>query len=256
MCVPFPPEEFGRCISEGLDCKEKYQLKSMSVNSLWPRDVIRRHILGQHWFRYFVQVMALCLNHCWLIISAIFWHSPVGNFHDDVIKWKHFPRYWRFVCGIHRSPVNSRHKGQWRGTLMFSLICAWINGWVNNREAGDLRRHRAYYDVTVLIGNNQDFCPWCDFENYSFKIAAVSLRGQWAFCQIRKIAGVHAPGMPGTFSSSLQVSDLDMHHGTCVTHVPWCMPGSLTSGFLWNRRRGKTFPAFPAHAQPAILRIW
>ena len=34
------------------------------------------------------------------------------------------------------------HKGQWRGALMFSLICARINGWVNNREAGDLRRHQ------------------------------------------------------------------------------------------------------------------
>ena len=79
---------------------------------------------------------------------------------------------------------------------------------------------------------------------------------QWASCQIRKITGAHAPGMPGTFSPSPQVSDPDMHHGTCVTHVPWCMPESLTSGFLWNRRRGKTFPAFPAHAQPAILRIW
>ena len=78
----------------------------------------------------------------------------------------------------------------------------------------------------------------------------------WASCQIRKIAGAHAPGMPGTFSPSPQVSDPDMHHGTCVTHVPWCMPGSLTSGFIWNRRRGETFPAFPAHAQPAILRIW
>ena len=79
---------------------------------------------------------------------------------------------------------------------------------------------------------------------------------EWASCQIRKIAGAHAPGMPGTFSPSPQVSDPDMHHGTCVTHVPWCMPGSPTIGFLWNRRRGKTFPAFPAHAQPAILRIW
>ena len=79
---------------------------------------------------------------------------------------------------------------------------------------------------------------------------------QWASCQIRKIVGAHAPGMPGTFSPSPQVSDPDMHHGTCVTHVPWCMPGWLTNGFLWNRRRGKTFPAFPAHAQPAILRIW
>ena len=49
--------------------------------------------------------------------------------------------------------------------------------------------------------------------------------------------------MPGTFSPSPQVSDTDMHHGTCVTHVPWCMPGSLTSGFFWKRRRGKTSPA-------------
>ena len=78
----------------------------------------------------------------------------------------------------------------------------------------------------------------------------------WASCQIRKIAGAHASGMLGTFSPSPQVNDPDLHHGTCVTHVPWCMPGSLTSGFLWHRRRGKTFPVFPAHAQPAILHIW
>ena len=57
--------------------------------------------------------------------------------HDDVIKWKHFPRYWPFVRGIHRSPVKSPHNGQWRGALMFSLICAWMNGWVNTRVAGD-----------------------------------------------------------------------------------------------------------------------
>ena len=50
------------------------------------------------------------------------------------------------------SPVTAElpHKGQWRGALMFSLICAWINGWVNNGEAGDLRRHRADYYVTVM----------------------------------------------------------------------------------------------------------
>ena len=41
--------------------------------------------------------------------------------HDDIIKWKHFPRYWPFVRGIHWSPVNSPHKGQWRGALMFCL---------------------------------------------------------------------------------------------------------------------------------------
>ena len=73
------------------------------------------------------------------------------NIHDDVIKWKPFPRYWPFVRGLPRSPVNSPHKGQWRGALMFSLICVWINGWVNNPEAGDLSRYRAHYDVIVMI---------------------------------------------------------------------------------------------------------
>ena len=69
--------------------------------------------------------------------------------YDYVIKWKHFPRYWPFMRGIHRSPMDSPHKGQWRGALMFSSICAWINGWVNG-EVGDLRRHRAHYDVIVM----------------------------------------------------------------------------------------------------------
>ena len=78
------------------------------------------------------------------------WHYGHHPPHDDVIKWKHFPRYWPFVRGPHRSPVNSPHKGHWRGALMFSLICAWFNGWVNNREAGDLRHHRAHCDVTVM----------------------------------------------------------------------------------------------------------
>ena len=74
------------------------------------------------------------------IISCI-----VDALHDDVMS-----RYWPFVRGIHRFPVNSPHKGQWRGALMFSLIRVWINGWVHNREAGDLRRYLAHYDVTVM----------------------------------------------------------------------------------------------------------
>ena len=81
------------------------------------------------------------------------WGNPsaTGGFHDDVIEWKHVPRYWPFVRGIHRSPVNSPHKGKWRGALIFSFICARINDWVNNCEAGDLKRHRAYYDALVLF---------------------------------------------------------------------------------------------------------
>ena len=70
--------------------------------------------------------------------------------HGGVIKSETFPRNWPFVWGIHRSPVNSPYKGQWRGALMFVLIRAWINVWVNNRKAGDLRRYRAHYDVTVM----------------------------------------------------------------------------------------------------------
>ena len=61
------------------------------------------------------------------IFTSIF--SPLfSNSHDDAIKWKHFPRYWPFVRGIHRG----------------------LHRWVNNGEAGDLRRHCAHYDVTVM----------------------------------------------------------------------------------------------------------
>ena len=76
-------------------------------------------------------------------------YQPHDWTHDDVIKWIHFLRYWPFAQGIHRSPVNSPHKGQWRAALMFSLISAWINGWVNNREASDIRRPLGHYDVCV-----------------------------------------------------------------------------------------------------------
>ena len=65
-----------------------------------------------------------------------------------------------YVRGIHRWPVNSPHKGQWRGALMFSLICIWINGWVINREAGDLRRYRAHYDVTVMKAETPGCQRW------------------------------------------------------------------------------------------------
>ena len=67
--------------------------------------------------------------------------------HDDVIRWKHFPCYWPFVQGIHRSPGNSPHKEQWRRALMFFF---YLNGWVNNCEAGDLGRCHANYGVTVV----------------------------------------------------------------------------------------------------------
>ena len=69
-----------------------------------------------------------------------------------------FARYWLFVRGIHRSPVNSPHKDQWLGALMLSLICACACAWVNNREACDLTRHRAHYDVIVV--GSEWFVAW------------------------------------------------------------------------------------------------
>ena len=72
------------------------------------------------------------------------------------------PRYWPFVGRNHLSPVVSPHKGQWRGALMFSLIWASTNGWTNNRDAGNLRRHRANYYATVMI-------YWFDLPNVTFR---------------------------------------------------------------------------------------
>ena len=95
-----------------------------------------------------------------LTVAILFgWHFENGRrearyrearYHDDVIKWKHFPRYWPFVMGIHQSPMDFPHKDQWRGASIFSLICASTNGCANNRDADGLRRHRVYYDVIVM----------------------------------------------------------------------------------------------------------
>ena len=74
--------------------------------------------------------------------------------YSTITWWRHqmetFSALLALSVGIQRPPVNSTHKGQWRGALMFSFIWARINGCVNNREAGDLRRHRAHYDVIVM----------------------------------------------------------------------------------------------------------
>ena len=92
------------------------------------------------------------------------WNYHEIALHDDVIKWKHFLRYWPFVRGIHRSLVNSPHKGQWRGALMFSLICACINGWVNNCKAGNLGRHCTHYDI-IVMALLDDVMTWKLFPN-------------------------------------------------------------------------------------------
>ena len=75
--------------------------------------------------------------------------SELSPYHS-VGQMETVPRYWPFVRGIYQSPVDFTQKGRWRGTLMFSLMCAWTNGWASNRDAGDFRRHSGHYNVTVM----------------------------------------------------------------------------------------------------------
>ena len=90
-----------------------------------------------------------CIFHGIYCIFFSFWAVNM-TYYDNIIKWKHFLHYWACVQGIHQSPVNSAHKGQWHGALMFSLICAWTNGWANNHDTSNLRCHHAHYNVTVM----------------------------------------------------------------------------------------------------------
>ena len=69
-----------------------------------------------------------------------------------------------FCAGNSPVPAEFPTQGQWRGALMFSLICVWINDWVNNREAVDLRRYRAYYDVIVMHLDMAKWWPSCIFD--------------------------------------------------------------------------------------------
>ena len=105
-----------------------------------------------YWYMLSCFILSLCSlnNETWLCSNPGGVCEILQILHDDVIKWRHFPRYWPFVREIHRPPVNFPHNGQLRGALMFSLIYAWTNGWVKSREAGDWRRHRDHYDVTVM----------------------------------------------------------------------------------------------------------
>ena len=83
------------------------------------------------------------LTHCDLVTPK--WR----HIHDDVIKWKHFPRYWPFVRGIYPRTTASDAE-----LWCFLWSAPWLNGWVNNRAAGDLRRQCAHNDVIVKIWVN------------------------------------------------------------------------------------------------------
>ena len=112
-------------------------------------------------------------------------------YHDDVIKWKYFAHYWPFMRGIHRSPVNFPHRGQWRGALIPSLICAWTNSSANNGDAGDLKRHRSHYDVIVMytyskVRKVELWCALIRFKLQTIELTAIldAVMLMWRHCNI------------------------------------------------------------------------
>ena len=104
-------------------------------------------------------------------VQSVLWHhvDRCTCLYADVIKWKHFQRYWPFVRGIHRWAVNSPHKGQWRGAMMFSLICTrnkrlskqWW-GWWFETPSCPWWRHRNVYAIYNKFRSNpcKIFCCW------------------------------------------------------------------------------------------------
>ena len=67
-----------------------------------------------------------------------------------IIKWKHFPRYWPFVRGIHRSPGGFPSQRPVTRSFDVFFDLGLNDGWTNSRDAGDLRRHHAHYEVSVM----------------------------------------------------------------------------------------------------------
>ena len=159
-----------------LTCTERRaqtHLAKMNIYSEWTIDISRSQGDGGHFIRGHFRMQFFEWK-CWISMSPKC--LPVGPINNKselvyVAAWRRINRrqaittWWRHqmrkfsallaICAGN-SPVTGAfptHKGQWRGSLMFSLICFWINGWVNNREAGDLRRHRTHYDVIVMILN-------------------------------------------------------------------------------------------------------
>ena len=112
-------------------------------------------------------------NSCCYFMGRYWWIVVELQERDDIIRWKHFARYWPFVRGIHQPLVDSAHKGQWRGALMLSLIYTWRNDWANSRDGGDLRRHRACYDDTVMFTTTRlgvtFYCPFSAFDQSSHR---------------------------------------------------------------------------------------
>ena len=135
-----------------------------------------------HWFMWdiitqpYLMVPSHYLNQCWLLISRVLWHSPEVNM--NVIRWKHFPCYWPFVRGIHRSPVNfpSQRPVVQSFDAFFDLCpnkrlstqsrCWWF----------EMPSHLLWCHCNEdnSTGNAADIHPWYEFKNQLFEVTAAS----------------------------------------------------------------------------------
>ena len=107
------------------------------------------------------------------------------------ISWKHFLRYWLFVREIHRSPVNYLHKGLWCGALMFSLICAWISGWVNKGEVGDVDVMKYRWYIRHIFPVTEAALFWSDarppYWRRNIAVSFISIPGVNVACKMAAI---------------------------------------------------------------------
>ena len=147
--------------------------------------------------------------------------------------------------------------------LFLTMILQYINILTNqntarfNQHCQDLSDFVLLRPFVTCLAGNQCKCTCLYFRNIFGNFSTrYCLAPQWASYKIRKIAGCACAGNAGNVSPrhwlhrKTLVSDPDMHHGTCVTHVPWCMSGSLTRG------GGENVPGIPGACAVGILRIW
>ena len=140
-----------------------------------------------------------------------------------------------FVRGNHQSPVNFPHNGQWRGAFMFSLICAWLNRWVNNSGAGDLRRHRARplwrhcNDTVKPTAHNRSTTQQCSTVCINLWMQYASIpssnkrthTARMTVRQIKTIVNSNSSNIPMSYishksiSSVLSISNINIIQATC-----------------------------------------
>ena len=170
---------------------------------------------------------------CWLLSCSGFYSSGRWGGHGDIVAnnctgcvWLQgghcgFSRQGRASCNCGRGIFTWTQEGWHRIDSILTCIFLNWNCWLWIR-----------FSVTFVPA---DQAPLIRIMN----LCQTELHSMGLLPDTQNVRVVHGQGMPGTFSPPPRVSDCDIHHGTCVTCVPWCMSGSLTGGFLWSRWRGK-----------------